>query len=81
MSEQHPSFKTLKSIEENLSQLPGEKLLLWGAKDFCFTTHFYERFKTLLPEAKTVLLEEAGHYLLEDAEDKTLKCIKSFLTN
>lgn len=79
MNENHRSFKALKNIEDNLKNLKGKKLLLWGAKDFCFTTHFYERFRKLIPDAQTELLEEAGHYLLEDASEKTLSCIKDFI--
>lgn len=79
MQEGHRSFDTLKAIEEDLVNLPGDKLLLWGAKDFCFTTHFYERFREFFPEAKTHLIQDAGHYLLEDAPEETLEAIKTFL--
>ena len=81
MNDNHRSFPTLKKIEENLKSLPGKKLLLWGAKDFCFTTHFYERFKDIFPDAQTELIKEAGHYLMEDSPKKSFDTIRNFLVD
>tara|TARA_Y100000780_G_scaffold232570_1_gene266769 strand:- start:65349 stop:66278 length:930 start_codon:yes stop_codon:yes gene_type:complete len=80
MDESHPTWETLKSIETKLTHLKGEKLLLWGAKDFCFTTHFYRRWSEFYPDAKKCLLEEAGHYLLEDERERTTQEITQFLS-
>ncbi len=79
MKEDHPTWKTLKAIEEKLPLLKGEKLLLWGAKDFCFSPHFYERWCEIYPEAKKHYISNAGHYLLEDAPEETQREIKAFL--
>lgn len=79
MSKDHVSFKTLKNIEDHLSDIDGEKLILWGNKDFCFTTHFYNRWREIYPKAKAKLYENGGHYILEDEKDDTLKEIKGFL--
>lgn len=79
MGPKHPSWKTLKDIEEALPNLPGEKLLLWGEKDFCFSPHFYERWKKFYPNAETCLLPKAGHYLLEDEPEMTTEKITGFL--
>jgi pimeloyl-ACP methyl ester carboxylesterase len=54
---------------------------MWGAKDFCFNMHFYERWKKFYPEAKSVVFEDAGHYVLEDKKDETLDHIKKFLAS
>ena len=79
MNESHPTWKTLKAIEEKLPLLKGEKLLLWGAKDFCFSPHFYERWCEIYPDARKCFLSSAGHYLLEDESAITQKEITEFL--
>ncbi len=79
MTRSHPTWKTLKEIEDQLKDLPGEKLLLWGEKDFCFSPHFYERWKEFYPQAQTCLLTSAGHYLLEDEPEVTRTKITEFL--
>lgn len=79
MDESHPTWKTLKEVENSLKDIPGEKLLLWGEKDFCFSPHFFKRWLDFYPEAKTCMLSEAGHYLLEDEPEITAKTIEEFL--
>jgi len=79
MSKDHLSWNTLKSIEDDLKNIPGEKLILWGKKDFCFTPHFYERWCKIYPQAQKEMLETAGHYLLEDEPEKTSRIIQEFL--
>lgn len=81
MDEGHPTWDVLKEIEENLSKIQGDKLLLWGEKDFCFSPHFFKRWKSIYPDAQSLMLSEAGHYLLEDEPVKTKTAIKNFLMN
>lgn len=79
MNSEHPSWKTLKEVEEGLESIKGPKLILWGAKDFCFTTHFYERWKQIYPEAQSHLYSNGGHYILEDEPQDTTEKIDHFL--
>ena len=79
MNENHPTFKTLKKIEEKLPTLKVPLLLLWGKKDFCFTMNFQKRWLDIFPEAKTVVFPDAGHYLIEDEESDVIKEIEIFL--
>lgn len=81
MKESHTSYATLKDIENKLSNLKVPVLLIWGEKDFCFTTKFYDRWKDIFPNAKTRLLPNAGHYLLEDELDEIIKEMDLFLKN
>jgi haloalkane dehalogenase len=78
MTPAHPSFDTLKEVGERLQRLQCPILLLWGKNDFCFTLHFFDRFKKIFPKAKTKVLE-AGHYLFEDALEESLTEIEAFL--
>ncbi len=75
----HDSLPTLKKIEDALPRFNCPKLLLWGAKDFCFHTGFYQRWAEIYPNAQKVLLKKAGHYLLEDAPRECREAIDDFL--
>ncbi len=79
MKSSHPSYQTLKNIEDELPKLKGPKLILWGGKDFCFNDHFYERWQRIYPEASTHYYEKAGHYVLEDEREDVLSRIEAFL--
>ncbi len=79
MSPEHESYSTLLEIEKKLNTIDCPKQILWGAKDFCFNMHFYERWTKFYPDAKTVVYKDAGHYVLEDEKEATLKEIYSFL--
>ena len=75
------SDRALAEIEPKLSYLKERPVrVLWGGKDFCFNRHYYDRWRTLLPEAKADYFESAGHYVLEDESVRCLREITSFLS-
>lgn len=77
---QHPSRQELALIEESLEQFRATPtLLLWGARDFCFTTAFYQQWRQRFPQAEAELYPEAGHWLLEDAPESITARIAGFL--
>jgi cis-3-alkyl-4-acyloxetan-2-one decarboxylase len=76
----HPSYGTLVEVEENLSrfrQLP--MLLVWGERDWCFTTDFLREFEKRFPQAETLRLPDAGHYVFEDAGERLVPRVREFL--
>ncbi len=76
----HPSDDALQTIESRLQLLHDKPVrILWGAKDFCFNYHYYNRWRVLLPSAEADYLEDAGHYILEDAGQYCLQEIERFL--
>lgn len=79
MEKNHPSYEFLQEIENNLSQLNHPKLILWGADDFCFHKAFYDRWRSIYPKAKARLIENCGHYILEDALDEVVKEMEGFI--
>lgn len=80
MKESHPSWKTLRHVEEGLEQFQRHPtLLLWGGRDFCFNDHFYNEWIQRLPQAEQVYLDDAGHYVLEDAPNDAIPRIKEHL--
>ena len=84
MSEDHPTYKTLATIEEKLKTLNDLKipvLILWGEKDFCFTMNFQRKWLEFFPNAKVRTYKDAGHYLLEDKTSEVISEIESFLKN
>jgi len=73
--------RALAGVESKLGLLRDHPVrILWGGQDFCFNRHYYNRWRVLLPGAKADYLEEAGHYVLEDAGQECLREIETFLT-
>lgn len=79
MKKGHPSYNILCEIEKKLSTLQVPTLLLWGAKDFCFHMGFYHRWVEIFPHAETLVMDQAGHYLLEDEHALACERIRKFL--
>jgi pimeloyl-ACP methyl ester carboxylesterase len=79
MKESHPSWDTLATIESKLPELKFEKLILWGGKDFCFNDRFFDKWRTIYPNAKYEYFKNAGHYVLEDAREEVISRIKNFI--
>jgi len=78
----HRSRSTLESIERSLSRFSGNpKLIVWGARDFCFNGYFLKRWKQIFPEADIFELKHAGHYVLDDAGEVARSRIVAFLQN
>jgi haloalkane dehalogenase len=76
----HPSYQTLVHVEEGLAQFQGHPLLLiWGERDWCFTTNFLDEFERRFPQAETLRIPDAGHYVFEDAHEVMLPRIEQFL--
>ena len=75
------SDQALAGVESKLHLLRDRPVrILWGGQDFCFNRHYYNRWRVLLPGANADYLEEAGHYVLEDAGQECLREIEAFLT-
>jgi pimeloyl-ACP methyl ester carboxylesterase len=79
MNDTHPTYQTLKEIEEKLPTIKAPVLLLWGEKDFCFTMNFQKRWLNIFPNAKSITYPEAGHYLIEDEKSAVISEIEKFL--
>lgn len=76
----HPTHRTLSQLESDLPSLAEiPSLLVWGMKDWCFRPECLHRFQQVWPGAQSVPIEDAGHYVLEDAPDETLDAIDQFI--
>ena len=80
LSEGHRSYNTLVEVEENLSKLNSLPVLLpWGMQDWCFTAEFLSEFERRFPHARSVRIDDANHYLFEDAPQVLIENIDAFL--
>lgn len=78
----HPSYATLMGIEEGLPALAEKPMLLvWGMKDWCFTPAFLAQFERRFPRAETLRIEDAGHYVFEDAPERIIPRLREFLAS
>jgi pimeloyl-ACP methyl ester carboxylesterase len=74
-----PSYETVKQVDENLHLLKKiPKLICWGRHDFVFDLDYYEEWRRRFPDAQAHLLEDAGHYILEDEPEKVLELVRDF---
>ena len=53
--------------------------LVWGMRDPVFQPVFLEQWRELFPEAETVELADASHFLVEDDPDGVTSAIERFL--
>jgi pimeloyl-ACP methyl ester carboxylesterase len=75
-----PNDLALAKVEEMLPLLRNHPVkIIWGGEDFCFNRHYFERWQGLLPDAGAEYLEEAGHYLLEDAQETVVRAIEQHI--
>lgn len=79
LNKEHTSYQTLASVEESLSkfrELPA--CILWGEQDFCFTPHFRKQWQQHFPDAEVHAIQDAGHYVLEDAGKRVITWLHDF---
>ncbi len=77
----HRSYATLTEVEQSLEKFRDHPMqLIWGMKDWCFTPHnFLSEFRRRFPNARSLELAQAGHYVFEDAPDELLRQARIFL--
>ena len=51
----------------------------WGLRDFVFDKHCLQGFTEALPQAETMVFDDAGHYVLEDKYKVLVPAIRAFL--
>jgi haloalkane dehalogenase len=80
MSRRHPTWTPLAEIENRLTRLADRPVaLIWGMRDWCFRPSCLERFQPLFPNACVHRLEDAGHYVIEDAHERIIPLVADFL--
>lgn len=79
LTERDRSAPLMASIHDRLPALDVPVLLVWGMRDPVFQPVFLEQWQELFPEARTVELGGASHFLVEDDPDGVTGAIASFL--
>jgi haloalkane dehalogenase len=79
-SQRHRTWAELRALETalpSMASLPA--LLIWGMKDWCFDVNCLERFMQAWPQAEVVRIENAGHWVVEDATEEIAAAVGRFL--
>jgi pimeloyl-ACP methyl ester carboxylesterase len=80
LSPRHPSYQRLVAIEQGLPTLRDRPtMFIWGMRDWCFTPRFLDRFLEFFPAATVHRLDDAGHYVVEDAHERIVPLLRAFL--
>jgi cis-3-alkyl-4-acyloxetan-2-one decarboxylase len=74
------SYAEMKRIEQGLAQFTSTPILLvWGMQDPVLSASVLHRWQQIYPHATTYELEDASHFLQEDAPELIVQRIKTFL--
>jgi haloalkane dehalogenase len=73
-------FDKLEPYEGALTRLGLPALILWGAQDRFASPKLAQRFHSELGGSELTVLEDAGHFVWEDAPDRTSQLLVDFLT-
>jgi cis-3-alkyl-4-acyloxetan-2-one decarboxylase len=79
LTERDRSAGLMASIHERLPQVSAPVKLVWGMRDPVFQPVFLEQWRELFPNAETVELADASHFLVEDSPDAVTAAIEDFL--
>lgn len=76
----HPTRTVIDGIDAataTLADLP--VCLIWGMRDFCFTPAFLDGMIRRFPHAEVHRLNDAAHYVVEDAHEHIVPVIRGFV--
>ncbi len=80
LHESDVSYAEMKRIERGLSLFRGiPVLLVWGMQDPVIPTSVLHRWQQEYPHARTHEIEDASHFLQEDAPERIVQWIEMFL--
>lgn len=80
MSPDIPSYPVVEHIESQLGNFRNRPtLIIWGMQDFCFTDYYLDRWEKYFPDAEVHEVAQAGHYVVEDADEQIIPWMVQFL--
>ncbi|GAC1628312.1 MAG: hypothetical protein NVS4B11_26180 [Ktedonobacteraceae bacterium] len=81
VQETDASYAEMKRIEQGLSQFTQTPvLLIWGMQDPVLSPSVLHLWRHMYPQAITHEIEDASHFLQEDASERIVGYIQDFLT-
>ncbi len=79
----HPGHRTwpvVDAIDRDLVVLRHKEVrIFWGGRDWCFDDRFLAGWLNRFPSAYVTRLDDAGHYVLEDASDTMIAYLAQWL--
>ena len=76
----HPNRRLLEDLEHGVGRLSGlPNLVIWGLKDPVFHRGYLEAWRRRFPGAEVHVLKDAGHWVVEEANDRVLPLMRTFL--
>jgi len=80
LSPRHRTWPELEAVEAGLNTFADRPaLILWGMRDWCFRPQCLDRIAGHFPRAEIHRIEDAGHYLMEDAGEEVVERIGQWL--
>jgi haloalkane dehalogenase len=80
LTRRHPTWSVLEELERGLPRLSDRPtLMIWGMRDWCFRSECLERLLISFPHAEVHRLQDAGHYVIEDAHERIIPLVEDFL--
>lgn len=80
LEDDHPSRRLFLEIGEQMRQFKDRPaLIIWGEQDFCFTPFYRKEFERRFPKAEVHALEDADHWVIEDAHERIVPWMRDFL--
>jgi haloalkane dehalogenase len=79
MSPAHPTYRLVEQIGRGLAAFKDHPMLIiWGERDWCFTTAFLAEWQRRFPQAGVHRIPDAGHYVVEDAHEHIIPWVREF---
>ena len=79
LTERDPSSAAIAQIQAGVARLEKPLQLVWGMRDRVFQPVFIDQWRELVPGARVVKIEDAGHYLVEDRPDAVTDAVDEFV--
>lgn len=77
--EKDPSYQLVRDIDNNLHKIKDIPMLIcWGEHDFVFDNDYLVEWQRRFPKAKVHTFSNAGHYVLEDAQNRIVALVGKF---
>ena len=74
------SWSVLSEVEDKLSLFNKTPvLIIWGGKDFVFDDEFLNAWENFYPHAEVHRLNDAGHYIADDAHGDVIPIMHQFI--
>lgn len=75
----HPSAEAMQHVRDNLDKLAGKPMIaIWGMQDIVFPPPVIDRWKRFYPDLEVHPIDDASHFLQEDAPAEIIESIRTF---